>query len=93
MYGLLGTVRGGEALGGKAGDAQVVGPVAGREIGRQSTYCHVCGTRTIGRDWYELSDWRLDDRGACTVCGTPTAGVFDGPPGDWGRKHMPVSLD
>ena len=63
------------------------------DLGRQSTYCHVCGTRTIGRDWYELSDWRLDERGACAVCGTPTAGVFDGPPGRWGRKRQPVSLD
>ncbi|MCY4479366.1 MAG: AmmeMemoRadiSam system radical SAM enzyme [Rhodospirillales bacterium] len=62
------------------------------DLGRQSTYCHVCGTRTIGRDWYELSDWRLDHRGACTVCGTATAGVFDGPPGRWGRKRQPVTL-
>ena len=62
------------------------------DLGRQSTYCHVCGTRTIGRDWYKLSDWRLDERGACAVCGTPTAGVFDGPPGRWGRKRQPVSL-
>ena len=62
------------------------------DLGRQSTYCHVCGTRTIGRDWYELSDWRLDEGGACTVCGTRTAGVFDGPPGNWGRKRAPVTL-
>ena len=62
------------------------------DLGRQSTYCHVCGTRTIGRDWYELSDWRLDHRGACTVCGTATVGVFDGPPGRWGRKRQPVTL-
>ncbi len=62
------------------------------DLGRQSTYCHVCGTRTIGRDWYELSEWRLDDSGACIVCGTATAGVFDGPPGCWGRKRQPVSL-
>ena len=58
------------------------------DLGRQSTYCHVCGTRTSGRDWYELSDWRLDDRGACTACGTQTAGVFDGPPGRWGRRRQ-----
>ena len=62
------------------------------DLGRQSTYCHACGTRTIGRDRYELSDWRLDDTGACTTCGTRTAGVFDGPPGRWGRKRVPVTL-
>jgi len=62
------------------------------DFGRQSTQCHVCGTRVIGRDWYELSDWRLDDRGACEACGTPVAGVFDGRPGTWGRKRLPVKV-
>ena len=60
------------------------------DLGRQSTYCHACGTRTIGPDWYELSEWRLDATGACTSCGTVTAGIFDGMPGNWGRKRMPV---
>jgi pyruvate formate lyase activating enzyme len=59
---------------------------------RQSSYCHNCGQRLIGRDWYELSDWALSDEGACTKCGTRCAGVFDGPPGDWGRKRKPVRL-
>ena len=56
------------------------------DFGRQSTYCHACGERTIGRDWYALSDWRLDDKGACSACGTPTAGVFAGPPGHLGSQ-------
>ncbi|MEO1484056.1 MAG: AmmeMemoRadiSam system radical SAM enzyme, partial [Myxococcota bacterium] len=55
-------------------------------------YCARCGARVIGRDWYELSDWRLDASGACTECGTPLPGVFDGPPGDWGRKRRPVRI-
>ncbi|MEL6476438.1 MAG: AmmeMemoRadiSam system radical SAM enzyme [Pseudomonadota bacterium] len=58
----------------------------------QSSYCARCGARVIGRDWYELSDWRLDASGACTECGTPLPGVFDGPPGDWGRKRRPVRI-
>jgi pyruvate formate lyase activating enzyme len=57
-----------------------------------STYCHACGEVLIGRDWYELTDWRLDERGRCEACGTPCAGVFEGPPGLWGRRRMPVSL-
>ena len=57
-----------------------------------STYCHACGERLVGRDWYELSDWNLDDEGACMKCGTPCAGVFDGPPGTWGAKRRPVRL-
>ncbi len=57
-----------------------------------STYCHQCGTKLIGRDWYELSDWRLTDDGHCTQCGAQCAGVFDGPAGDWGARRMPVRL-
>ncbi len=58
----------------------------------QSTYCHSCGTKLIGRDWYELSTWHLTDDGRCKTCGTRCAGVFDGPPGDWGSRRMPVRL-
>lgn len=58
----------------------------------QSTYCHVCGRKLIGRDWYVLSDWSLTDDGRCTSCGTPCPGVFDGPPGTWGAKRLPVRL-
>ncbi|MEJ2509571.1 MAG: AmmeMemoRadiSam system radical SAM enzyme [Gammaproteobacteria bacterium] len=57
-----------------------------------STYCHHCGTKLIGRDWYVLSDWNLTDDGHCNSCGTPCAGVFEGPPGQWGAKRMPVRL-
>jgi pyruvate formate lyase activating enzyme len=58
----------------------------------ESTYCHQCGTKLIGRDWYILSDWNLTDDGHCKKCGTACAGVFDGPPGTWGAKRMPVRL-
>lgn len=62
------------------------------DIGRQSSYCHACGQRTIGRDWYELSDWNLGADGHCTACGTRMPGVFEDRPGDWGRKRRPVDL-
>ncbi len=58
-----------------------------------STYCHGCGERAIGRDWYELQAWNLDDGGCCRTCGAPCAGVFDGPPGDWGRRRLPVRIE
>ncbi|MDJ0850355.1 MAG: AmmeMemoRadiSam system radical SAM enzyme [Myxococcota bacterium] len=58
----------------------------------QSTWCHGCGQRVIGRDWYVLSDWELDDEGRCRSCGTRCPGVFDGPPGTWGAKRRPVRL-
>ena len=64
-----------------------------RDLGRQSSYCHACGARAIGRDWYELSDWRLTAAGCCLACGTPMAGVFEARPGGWGRKRLPVAID
>ena len=57
-----------------------------------STFCHECGCTLIGRDWYVLSDWNLTDDGHCTKCATKYAGVFDGPPGDWGAKRQTVRL-
>jgi len=57
-----------------------------------STYCHGCGKKMIGRDWYLLSDWNLTDNGHCRSCGTACAGRFDGPPGRWGRRYLPVRL-
>jgi pyruvate formate lyase activating enzyme len=42
----------------------------------ESTYCHGCGQLLIGRDWYELSDWNIDDSGCCRFCGERCAGIF-----------------
>lgn len=58
----------------------------------ESTYCHACGELLIGRDWYQLSEWRLDNNGACSACGTPCAGHFAAQPGNWGAKRMAVRM-
>jgi pyruvate formate lyase activating enzyme len=57
-----------------------------------STYCAGCGARVIGRDWYELTDWRLDAGGKCPDCGTACPGVFEARPGGWGARRRPVRL-
>jgi pyruvate formate lyase activating enzyme len=57
-----------------------------------STRCPGCSKVVIGRDWYRLTRWKLTDDGRCTSCGTRCAGVFDGPPGDWGPRRQPVRL-
>ena len=57
-----------------------------------STYCHQCGSKLIGRDWYVMTAWNLTDDGRCKACGTACAGVFDGPPGRWGAKRLPIRL-
>ncbi|HEX9732754.1 MAG TPA: AmmeMemoRadiSam system radical SAM enzyme [Thermoanaerobaculia bacterium] len=60
--------------------------------GGGTTYCHHCGTALVGRDWYRLTKWSLSDDGCCTECGTPCAGRFAGPAGDWGPRRQPVRL-
>jgi len=62
------------------------------DTGRASTFCHLCGSLLIERDWYALLSWNLDAAGVCRFCGAACAGVFDGPPGNWGQKRLPVRL-
>ena len=57
-----------------------------------STFCHACGERVIGRDWYEMTAWNLTEDGHCGSCGAPCAGRFEGPPGRWGSRRLPVRL-
>ena len=57
-----------------------------------STYCHGCGGTLIGRDRYEILSWNLTADGRCGQCGERCAGVFEGSPGDWGARRLPVSL-
>jgi pyruvate formate lyase activating enzyme len=57
-----------------------------------STYCPGCGARLIERDWYDLGDYRLTESGRCPDCNTAVAGVFDGRPGTWGRRRLPVQM-
>ena len=56
-----------------------------------STWCHGCGALVMGRDWFELTAWRLRN-GARRDCGTPLASVFEPQPGTWGRRRQPVLL-
>ena len=57
-----------------------------------STCCHHCGKKVIGRDRYVLTDWYLIDDGRCGFCGSVCPGVFEGRPGSWGAKRMPIRL-
>jgi pyruvate formate lyase activating enzyme len=57
-----------------------------------STYCHGCNEKLIGRDWYQLTAYNLDEKGACKSCAEPCAGFFDSGPGDWGGRRMSVRM-
>jgi pyruvate formate lyase activating enzyme len=62
------------------------------DIAGSTTYCPACNAPLIVRNWYELEQWHLTSDGHCRRCGTRCAGVFDGPPGDWGARYQPVAI-
>ena len=66
------------------------GNVRDREGG--TTTCPGCGAGVVVRDWYRIERYALTDDGLCTRCGTPIAGVYSGPAGDWGRRRRPLHL-
>ncbi len=58
----------------------------------QSTYCHACGSRLIGRDWYTITAWGLDANGSCASCGASCPGSFEAAPGRWGARRAPLVI-
>lgn len=58
----------------------------------ESTYCHSCGERLIGREGYIITAWNMSDEGSCKQCGTQCAGVFEKQHGTWGAKRKPVRM-
>jgi pyruvate formate lyase activating enzyme len=61
------------------------------EVG-QSTYCHNCNQRLIGRDRYDITSWAMTEDGRCSNCGETCDGVFEAQPGLWGSHRLPVRL-
>jgi len=56
-----------------------------------TTYCPKCRDPLIGRDWYRLTKWSIKEA-ACASCGAPIPGVFEGRPGRWGPRRLPVRM-
>ncbi len=57
----------------------------------ESTFCPACNELLVGRDWHEITTWRMLD-GACITCGTRIPGYFEHRPGTWGRRRQVVHL-
>ncbi|MBW3601719.1 MAG: AmmeMemoRadiSam system radical SAM enzyme, partial [Actinobacteria bacterium] len=57
-----------------------------------TTWCPSCGAAMIERDWYDVGAYRLTDDGRCERCGERCPGRFDGRPGGWGRRRLPIRL-
>jgi pyruvate formate lyase activating enzyme len=65
------------------------------DLKRSSTYCHNCGDILIGRDWYDLLSWNMaaeNGHGSCGNCGAAIAGIFEGSPGHWGTRRLPIHI-
>ena len=65
------------------------GNVVDRE--HQATYCPGCGRAVIERDGFAVREYRVRD-GCCAECGAAIAGRFNGPPGDWNGRRLPVRI-
>ncbi|MCC4116022.1 AmmeMemoRadiSam system radical SAM enzyme [Aromatoleum toluclasticum] len=56
------------------------------------TRCTHCGAAVIERDWYEILNYALDDKGACRNCGTALAGRFGPFSSPFGSRRIPVAI-
>ena len=63
------------------------------DIKGQSTYCSECSNLIIGRDQYQITDWKLKGQGICPHCGSRCPGVFESDPGQWGSKRLPIHMN
>ncbi|RTL85400.1 MAG: AmmeMemoRadiSam system radical SAM enzyme [Hyphomicrobiales bacterium] len=63
-----------------------------RDEAGQSTYCHNCNQRLIGRDRYDITSWAMTEDGRCLSCGETCDGVFEAEPGLRGSHRLPVRL-
>jgi pyruvate formate lyase activating enzyme len=63
-----------------------------RDPAGQTTWCHGCGARLIGRDGYEITAWGVSAAGACRACGTRLPGVLDAQPGRWGGRRARLAV-
>ena len=57
-----------------------------------STYCHECGVKLIGRDWYMMTAWNVSAQGTCGKCGAGIAGRLEATPGGWGAKRVAIDM-
>lgn len=57
-----------------------------------STYCPSCGSKVVGRDWYQLGTWALTDSGQCGHCGYQLSGLFRAQTTPFGRRRIPVDI-
>lgn len=58
-----------------------------------ATYCPVCGSTLIVRDWYNIKQYHVTSDGHCPDCNTRIAGCFEKFAGQFGRQRIPVAIN
>jgi pyruvate formate lyase activating enzyme len=58
----------------------------------ESTFCTAAAPKLIGRQGYEVTAWALTETGNCKSCGAKCVGRFDGTPGTWGNRRLPIAI-
>ncbi len=57
-----------------------------------TTFCPVCQSALIVRDWYQINQYKLTKDGHCSKCDTLIAGRFEEKHGNFGRKRIPIAI-
>ncbi len=57
-----------------------------------TTFCPVCHSELIVRDWYQIKQYRLGADGCCPDCGARMAGCFGARGGNFGRNRIPIAI-
>jgi pyruvate formate lyase activating enzyme len=57
-----------------------------------TTLCAKCGQRLIARDWYQILEYAVTEKGECPHCGTKLSGHFGKFTGQFGGRRIPVVI-
>lgn len=63
-----------------------------RYVFGDTTFCPLCRTTLIVRDWHHVERYQLTADGCCPECRTSIPGRFDSVAGGFGRKRIPISI-
>ena len=55
----------------------------------ENTYCPKCGSKVIGRNGFEITEWNLDEHNRCARCGEEIK-IVGGKPKELGPKEIKV---
>jgi pyruvate formate lyase activating enzyme len=57
-----------------------------------TTLCSKCRLPLIARDWYQIREYAVTEKGECPHCGTKLSGHFGKFTGQFGGKRIPVEI-